>query len=130
LKTVAVALVAIALALAAVLGALALQQGAFPEGPDAVGFVVATAVGAAALVALLYWPALAMLRRRGPLSARRAALVTALGLNTPVYLALLVLGTERQLFAGDEVLHFALGFAVVGLCFGAGYARVHREAAA
>jgi hypothetical protein len=129
-RVLAVALGAITLALAAVLAAIALRYGALPAGPDAAGFAVATALASAFLVGVLYWPVLATLRRRGvSLSAVRAALLTTLGLNAPVYAALAVLGRDRRLFAGDEVFFLAIGVALVGALFGAGYARTHRAQA-
>jgi hypothetical protein len=109
-----------------VFAAAALQFGAAPAGADAAGFALVTAGTGAALIALLYWPTLAYLRRRSPtLSATRAAIVVALGLNAPVYAALLILGRDRQLFAGDEVVPLMVGVALIGALFAAGYARTH-----
>lgn len=131
MKVVAVALLAIVLSLLTVLGGVAVQTGAWPSGPDAMGFVVATAVAGTVLVGALYWPVLARLRRRpGALTAARAAVVAGVGLNAPVYLLLAVVGRDRSLFAGGETFVIGLAFAVIGVIFGAGYARMHREAAA
>jgi hypothetical protein len=92
---------------------------------------MAITVAGALLVGAAYWPVLAGLRRRGvALTPGRAALVAALGLNAPAYAALAILGRSRTLFAGGEALLIGLGFALMGLVFGAGYVGVHREAAA
>jgi hypothetical protein len=131
MKVLAVAVAAIVLSVLTVLGGAALRAGAWPTGADATGFAMATAVAGALLVGALYWPVLAGLRRRAvALPPWRAALVTALGLNAPAYAALAVLGQDRRLFAGGEAPLIALGFASMGLAFGAGYARVQRGAAA
>jgi hypothetical protein len=129
-KVVGLALGAITLALVAVLAAVAVQYGTLPSGADAAGFAIVTAVAGVLLVGLLYWPVLARLRRRpGGLSAARGALTTALGLNAPIYVALAVLGRDRRLFAGDEVLLLGFGVALLGVLFGAGYPYAHRKAA-
>jgi hypothetical protein len=131
MKVVAVALLAIILSLLTVLGGIAVQTGGWPSGEDAMGFVLAIAVAGTLLVGALYWPVLARLRRRrAALTPARAAVVAGLGLNAPVYLLLAILGRDRSLFAGGETFVIGLAFAVIGLVFGAGYARTHRAAAA
>jgi hypothetical protein len=131
MKTLVVAIIAIALSVAAVVGGAAVQSGTSLTGPDAMGFATVTAAAGALLIAALHWPVLARLRRRtSSLRPGRAALIAALGLNAPVYAALALLGRNRALFAGGEVVWLGLGFALMGLLFGAGYAHTHRDAAA
>jgi hypothetical protein len=130
MKVLAVALLAVMLSLLAVLAGVALTAGALPSGPDVAGFALLTAAVGGALIVALHWPVLAGLRRRGvPLDATRAALVATLGLNAPVYAVLAVIGRDPALFGGGEAALFALGFALLALVFGAGYARLHRGAA-
>lgn len=131
MKVVAMGLVAIVFSLATVLAGAALQTGAWPSGPDAMGFAMATAVAGILLMVVVHWPVLARLRRRaGVLSPWRAAIVAALVLNAPVYVGLAVVGQNRSVFAGGETFLVGVAFAVLGLVFGAGYAHTHREAAA
>ncbi|MFN2564420.1 MAG: hypothetical protein ABR499_05335 [Gemmatimonadaceae bacterium] len=131
MKVLSIAVLAVALSLVAVFGAAAVVYGAAPSGPDAAGFAAATAVTGAALIGALHWPVLAGLRRRGvALDPTRATLITALGLNAPVYAVLAVVGRNRALFAGGEAALLALGFALIAVLFGAGYAGIHRHAAA
>ena len=131
LQVVAVAVVAILAALFAVFGTMALRDGVWPAGRDALGFAAAIALTGAVLVTALHWPALGGLRRRGvALGPWPAGLVAALGLNAPVYAVLAVIGRDRSLFARDEAAFLGLGFAVIGWVFGAGYATIHRQPAA
>ncbi len=82
----------------------------------------------AGLVALLYLPALAYLRRRwGAMSAGRSVIVTLFGLNAPVYAGLLLLGRNRALLAAGEVVSILVAAALVGALFAAGFARLHRR---
>jgi hypothetical protein len=130
MKVFVVAIIAIALSVVAVVGGAAVQSGASLTGPDALGFATVTTAAGALLIAALHWPVLARLRRRtSSLRPGQAALIAALGLNAPVYAALALLGRNRALFAGGEVVWLALGFALMGLIFGAGYAHTHRDAA-
>jgi hypothetical protein len=130
-KVLAVAIAAIGISVLAVVGGVALESGAWPAGPDAFGFAAATAVGGALLVGAVHWPVLARLRRGAGrrLTPGRAALIAALGLNAPVYAALALLGRNRALFAAGEAVLLGVGVALIGLIFGAGYARAQRDAA-
>jgi hypothetical protein len=124
-----VALVAIALAVLTVLIGAAWQSEGWPSGTDAWGFALAIVVGGGLVILALYWPVLARLRR-GPrqLTRARAAVVTAVALNAPAYVALALVGQNRSLFAGGEALIIALALAVMGVAFGAGYAGIRRRA--
>jgi hypothetical protein len=128
MRVLAAGALAIAVALLVVFTCAAVRVGAWPRGADAFGFGAAIAVSGALLIAVLQWPVLASLRRRGvELGPAPAALVAALGVNAPVYAALAVVGRDRSLFAGGEAALLALGFAAMGLVFGAGYASIHRR---
>ena len=131
MRTVVIGLIAIGVSLATVLGGVAVQAGAWPAGADAVGFAAATAAVGIVLIGVLYWPVLARVRRRSAVLSRgRAAVLTGLILNAPVYVGLAVAGNTRSLFAGGEAFLIGLGLAVLGFVFGAGYASTHRDAAA
>ena len=127
MKVVAVGLIAILCSLAAALGGAAVQTGAWPSGPDALGFAAATAVAGFVLVSVLYWPVLSRLRRRSDvMRPGRAAALLALVVNLPVYVALTVVGQNRSFFAGGEAFLIGVALAVLGLAFGAGYANANR----
>ena len=131
MRVLGVAALAIALAVLAVLGGVSVGSGARPSGADVAGFGTLIAVAGAGIVAAVHWPVLAGLRRRGVmLSPARAAVLVGLGVNAPLYATLAVIGRDRSLFGADEAALFALGFALIGLVFGAGYATIHRRSAA
>ena len=104
------------------------QDDSMLSGPDAVGF--ATITGGAALVLLAggYAPLLRLLARRGAMSRSRAMLVGIVGM-VPVILVLSVLGRNRQLFAGGEVVAIGAGLAVAAIVFTVGYPGITRRPA-
>jgi hypothetical protein len=129
MKVLAVAVLAVVVSVVTVLGGAAWQAGAWPSGPDAVGFGLATGVAGAVVVGALYWPVLAWLRRRGgTLRPLATAGLTAAGLNAPVYAVLAIAGNDRNLFAANEAFLIGMAFALMGIGFGAGYAWTHRGA--
>jgi hypothetical protein len=126
-KTLGVAIVAIAVGVAAVLAVDAVRFDEAASPADLLGSTIAMTVTGAGLIALLYWPALTYFRRRlGLLSVGKAVAITVFGLNLPVYTGLLILGRNRELFAADEVLSVVVVSALIGAMFAAGFARVHR----
>lgn len=129
MKSLGVAITAIILGVAGVLAVNAVRFDDPASAEDLIGSSIAMAITGAALVALLYWPALAFLRRKwGALSVWRAVAVTLLGLNAPVYAGLLLLGRNREIFAAGEVLTLVIAAALIGTLFSAGFARLRQAA--
>ena len=98
--------------------------GEAPSGTDVQSFAVLMFVPAFLLCLLLYAPALLWLaRRRGSCEPPRLfAVVPALLLNLPVFLALLFgLFRGGTFFGAGEVVLFVAAFAAAGATFGRGF---------
>jgi hypothetical protein len=106
----------------------AVLTGTMLSGPDAVGFATITGGAALLLVGVGYTPLLRLLARRRAMSRSRAILVGIAGL-VPVILVLGVLGRNRQLFGGGEVVAIGAGLAVSVIAFTAGYPWIDRRSA-
>ena len=124
-----VAVVAAGAGLLVVLIGAALQAGAWPTGEDAAGLGSATVVASVMLIVGLYWPILAVVSQRVRLTPSRGALITAGAINAPLYVTLAIIGQSPALFAGGEPMLIASALAASAAVFGAGYARLRRQAA-